>query len=311
MTPQGRPSLALDLCRWAFWTAPTACTKWLGRQLFDKPIASTVVALPVVLLVATTALVGHGVWAGWWGPSVRQAWQAGDFAHQRAEQLRAQLEQHLKGPSPELVDNAPVEAWSIWQEENRHLKARLAREVQSAPSPLRLNPPPWRFPPSASRWEDFYEVHHALLETVYAWALAGYLLLGVAFGWKDSGRWWRRRRRSGLEGASAAKLFLGLDDAGRAHYLPQEDRNRHVLIAGTTGSGKTEALKRLARHDIESGRGLVFIDMKGDRGLAEALFAACVQAGRRRTSGTSPSNPSPATATTRSPPATSSPSRAP
>jgi hypothetical protein len=52
-------------------------------------------------------------------------------------------------------------------------------------------------------------------------------------------------------------------------------------VAGTTGSGKSEALRLLARNDVDAGRGLVFFDMKGDREQAHALFEIACDAGRR------------------------------
>jgi DNA helicase HerA-like ATPase len=60
-------------------------------------------------------------------------------------------------------------------------------------------------------------------------------------------------------------LLLGLDADLRPYHLGQAERNRRILVAGTTGSGKSEALRLLARDDIFAGRGLVIFDMKGDR----------------------------------------------
>lgn len=54
--------------------------------------------------------------------------------------------------------------------------------------------------------------------------------------------------------------------------LTEEERQTHMYILGRTGSGKTTLMFTMAKHDIEEGRGLAFIDPHGD--VAEDLVAS-------------------------------------
>ena len=74
------------------------------------------------------------------------------------------------------------------------------------------------------------------------------------------------RHREGL-------VRLGrMTPSGKLAVLGRE-RTMHMQIVGATGSGKTEALKRIIEADIASGFGVIWIDGKGDRQNAE-WFAA-------------------------------------
>ena len=46
--------------------------------------------------------------------------------------------------------------------------------------------------------------------------------------------------------------------------IKMDDRRRHMYIIGKTGLGKSELEKTLAIQDINSGRGMAFIDPHGD-----------------------------------------------
>ncbi len=54
--------------------------------------------------------------------------------------------------------------------------------------------------------------------------------------------------------------------------LTEEERQTHMYILGRTGSGKTTLMFSMAKHDIQEGRGLAFIDPHGD--VAEDLVAS-------------------------------------
>lgn len=85
------------------------------------------------------------------------------------------------------------------------------------------------------------------------------------------------------ERAQAEKAWcVGLSATGREPLrLGWEARNSHLWITGATGVGKTQsALLPLARSDIHAGRTLVFIDGKGDRLVAAALWSMAQAAGR-------------------------------
>ncbi|OGE19181.1 hypothetical protein A3J19_01205 [Candidatus Daviesbacteria bacterium RIFCSPLOWO2_02_FULL_41_8] len=59
---------------------------------------------------------------------------------------------------------------------------------------------------------------------------------------------------------------------GNNHYggtttligLTEEERETHMYIIGRTGSGKTTMMFSMAKHDIEDGRGMAFLDPHGD-----------------------------------------------
>lgn len=54
--------------------------------------------------------------------------------------------------------------------------------------------------------------------------------------------------------------------------LTEEERKTHMYILGRTGSGKTTLMFSMAKHDIEQGHGLAFIDPHGD--VSEDLLAS-------------------------------------
>lgn len=62
-------------------------------------------------------------------------------------------------------------------------------------------------------------------------------------------------------------LYIGVSNyqgVKRPVYLSEDDRRRHMYIIGKTGTGKTEFLKDLIMQDINSGKGLCFMDPHGD-----------------------------------------------
>jgi len=46
--------------------------------------------------------------------------------------------------------------------------------------------------------------------------------------------------------------------------LTEEERETHMYIIGRTGSGKTTMMFAMAKHDIQQGRGMAFLDPHGD-----------------------------------------------
>jgi len=54
--------------------------------------------------------------------------------------------------------------------------------------------------------------------------------------------------------------------------LTEEERETHMYIIGRTGSGKTTLMFAMAKHDIEHGQGMAFIDPHGD--VSEDLLAS-------------------------------------
>lgn len=59
--------------------------------------------------------------------------------------------------------------------------------------------------------------------------------------------------------------YLGLDrETGRQVYLTNSDDRTHMIVVGTTGSGKTEFIFALLLNQLVQNSGFIFVDAKGD-----------------------------------------------
>lgn len=59
--------------------------------------------------------------------------------------------------------------------------------------------------------------------------------------------------------------YLGLDrESGRQVYLTNSDDRTHMIVVGTTGSGKTEFIFALLLNQLVQNSGFIFVDAKGD-----------------------------------------------
>jgi hypothetical protein len=77
-----------------------------------------------------------------------------------------------------------------------------------------------------------------------------------------------------------ALTILGSDwRTGQRVAISDQDRNRHILIAGTTGAGKTNSLLNLV--EASAGVGTVIIDGKGDIELATKVLAFAEARGQK------------------------------
>ncbi|MBA3662487.1 MAG: TraM recognition domain-containing protein [Gammaproteobacteria bacterium] len=63
-------------------------------------------------------------------------------------------------------------------------------------------------------------------------------------------------------------------------WFNNEDMRTHVLIFGSTGSGKTEALVSLSYNALIQGSGFLYVDGKGDNSLFAKVFSMCRSMGR-------------------------------
>lgn len=63
-------------------------------------------------------------------------------------------------------------------------------------------------------------------------------------------------------------------------WFSNEDMRTHVLIFGSTGSGKTEALISLAFNSLVQASGFIYVDGKGDNSLFTKIFSMCRKMGR-------------------------------
>ncbi len=72
-----------------------------------------------------------------------------------------------------------------------------------------------------------------------------------------------RRLPAPLIAAAPGLRAIGLD-AGRAVRVPERLFERHLVLLGRTGSGKSTELVALAADDLRAGRGFTFVDPHGD-----------------------------------------------
>lgn len=63
-------------------------------------------------------------------------------------------------------------------------------------------------------------------------------------------------------------------------WFANEDMRTHVLIFGSTGSGKTEALVSIAFNALAQGSGFIYVDGKGDNALYAKIFSMVRGMGR-------------------------------
>src|SRR3990167_4770881 len=63
-------------------------------------------------------------------------------------------------------------------------------------------------------------------------------------------------------------------------WFSNEDMRTHVLIFGSTGSGKTETLVSLALNSLIQGSGFIYIDGKGDNALFAKIYSMVRRMGR-------------------------------
>lgn len=75
--------------------------------------------------------------------------------------------------------------------------------------------------------------------------------------------------------------FLGNDkNSNEELWFTNEDMRTHVLIFGSTGSGKTEALVSMAYNSLLMGSGFIYVDGKGDNTLYAKIFSMARAMGR-------------------------------
>jgi Cdc6-like AAA superfamily ATPase len=185
-------------------------------------------------------------------------------------------------------------AFLLWPFTHRHLEAALtAVHAGLATNPTRALVATW-----AQLWP-------AWLATTSLAPLLGLVILlrrpshefAVATGERDSRRLPRREQRAARKAvaqhearADDAGIFLGYQLAGdkllpsrRGRvYLPLPRLSHHLLVAGATGSGKTETVLRVADSLARtSDWTIVYIDGKGDRETKERFAGLMRDAGRR------------------------------
>ncbi len=87
-------------------------------------------------------------------------------------------------------------------------------------------------------------------------------------------------RRTGETLTGDPRIFGMLGAEAAPLWVNESLANRHILVVGTTGVGKTKFFELLLAQAIASGAGVVVLDPKGDWGLASRALEACRAAGR-------------------------------
>jgi intracellular multiplication protein IcmO len=80
--------------------------------------------------------------------------------------------------------------------------------------------------------------------------------------------------------ARGIAFFGNRKSTGEELWFNNDDMRTHVLIFGSTGSGKTEALVSLAFNALVQGSGFLYVDGKGDNSLFAKVFSMCRFMGR-------------------------------
>ena len=82
-------------------------------------------------------------------------------------------------------------------------------------------------------------------------------------------------------GPAAGIYYFGNDDVSKEQlWFSNSDMRTHVLIFGSTGSGKTEALLSIAFNALAQGSGFIYVDGKGDNSLFAKVFSMVRSMGR-------------------------------
>ena len=74
--------------------------------------------------------------------------------------------------------------------------------------------------------------------------------------------------------------YLRARDAGRELWLSMDDMTRHILMFGTTGAGKTEALLGYVVGQLSYGKGLIYSDGKAQNDVSAAITSLARRFGR-------------------------------
>ncbi len=290
--PPERPTLAQQIAlfiargvawfgRRVFWRWPVRATTKLWADVIDRPVEGLIVAGPITAFVVGIFVIAHGAHAGYWGKSLRTAWSNEDVSRRGVATGRQVLEEHDAAEPKKWGHQAhPRKEFKRWEADREGIEDAIDEVKAGVPSMFSLLPPTQDWPEGLWHWSFVYRVHHVLFRTVYSWPIVAWLVGGLVVAWRKSQRRRRWQWRRAWNRQDGDQVLLGLTDDGRSRMLSQRVRTQHLLVCGTTGSGKTEALKHLIRADILAGRGVLVIDMKGERALSEAVAVACAEARR-------------------------------
>ena len=90
-----------------------------------------------------------------------------------------------------------------------------------------------------------------------------------------------KRRVDRADAETEEGTLLGIDKPSRKQvHLSDDDANKHTLVLGTTGSGKTVSVLNFVESAINRQLPVVYVDGKGDYGLARKVLAYARDQGR-------------------------------
>src|SRR5699024_1536545 len=75
--------------------------------------------------------------------------------------------------------------------------------------------------------------------------------------------------------------LIGVDEYGKPSHMSLKEANQHILLQGTTGSGKTIASLSLVESTLMNKESVLFIDGKGDPKTINELQSLCDYYGRK------------------------------
>ncbi|HXD67021.1 MAG TPA: TraM recognition domain-containing protein [Solirubrobacteraceae bacterium] len=122
----------------------------------------------------------------------------------------------------------------------------------------------------------------AVIVSPSVWVAAGLLVAGGALLAAPA----LLRAAAGRAGAGAAaqdagaQVTVGHDPSGRPVALSDGQLAAHALIVGASGAGKSTTMLRILGDQIQRGRPVIAIDMKGSPAFAAHLEAAAAASGR-------------------------------
>ena len=94
------------------------------------------------------------------------------------------------------------------------------------------------------------------------------------------GNWFKRDNDIFLGRQKDSIFFLGMDTRNREIWLNSSILRQHILVSGTTGAGKTEALLGMFSNTFAWGSGGIYVDGKGDVALYAKIYAMSEHHGR-------------------------------
>jgi conjugal transfer pilus assembly protein TraD len=112
-----------------------------------------------------------------------------------------------------------------------------------------------------------------------AWVTTAVIGVSLAITALRVGRWVRHRAAARPKLPENA-ISLGHERSGRAVIVSERELSGHGLILGASGAGKTTTLLTILTQQIQQGRPVVAIDMKGSPDFARRLGDAAAAAGR-------------------------------